>query len=219
MLARAFNVSLLVAKEEHLLPGTWAGGGGVESRGGRGAGKSSRAANCPPSYPPYTLSHTLTVTTLIPLPPWSPPPAGSSLILHTGSPSTLALPLLHPILHLPPRFLSTFPATASKALDYLPLISARVAHLLPRLSRLVRDRDHHLPRFPSSFSLSSLFFFYVFFFRFFSLFLFPPRPRNVRLFVRSFLRRSNHPSRLPSDPMAVRLFLPFLRHTNDSRYI
>lgn len=34
MLARAFNVSLLVAKEEHLLPGTWAGGGGVESRGG-----------------------------------------------------------------------------------------------------------------------------------------------------------------------------------------
>lgn len=31
MLARAFNVSLLVAKEEHLLPGTWARGGGVES--------------------------------------------------------------------------------------------------------------------------------------------------------------------------------------------
>lgn len=59
---------------------------GGEGGGRGGAGKSSRAANCPPSYPPYTLSHTLTVTTLIPLPPWSPPPAGSSLILHTGSP-------------------------------------------------------------------------------------------------------------------------------------
>lgn len=66
------------------------------NRRGRGAGKSSRAANCPPSYPPYTLSHTLTVTTLIPLPPWSPPPAGSSLILHTVSP-----------LFLPPQFLSS----------------------------------------------------------------------------------------------------------------
>lgn len=111
------------------------------NRRGRGAGKSSRAANCPPSYPPYTLSHTLTVTTLIPLPPWSPPPAGSSLILHA----------VHP-LFLPPQLPSSCSlsldvprrAAASKALDYLPLISARVAHLLPRLSRLLRDRNYHL---------------------------------------------------------------------------
>lgn len=32
MLARAFNVSLLVAKEEHLLPGTWAGEGEGRNR-------------------------------------------------------------------------------------------------------------------------------------------------------------------------------------------
>lgn len=116
-----------------------------------------------------------------------------------------------PILHLPPRFLSTFPATASKALDYLPLISARVAHLLPRLSRLVRDRDHHLPRFPSSFSISFLlfplpFFRFLFLFLFFSLLPFPPALATfVYSFVRSFLRRSNHPSRLSSN--GVRLFL------------
>lgn len=130
-----------------------------------------------------------------------------------------------PILRLPPRFLSTLPATASKALDYLPLISARVAHLLPRLSRLVRDRDHHLPRFPSSFSISFLlfplpFFRFLFLFLFFSPLPFPPALATfVYSFVRSFLRRSNHPSRLSSNPMAVRLFLPFLRHANDSRYI
>lgn len=39
-------------------------------------------------------------------------------------------------------------AAASKALDYLPLISARVAHLLPRLPRLPRPKDQ--PPSPAS---------------------------------------------------------------------
>lgn len=82
------------------------------NRRGRGAGKSSRAANCPPSYPPYTLSHTLTVTTLIPLPPWSPPPAGSSHPTHRSPgprppaprpPSSSSLSLGVPRAALPPR--------------------------------------------------------------------------------------------------------------------
>lgn len=45
-------------------------------------------------------------------------------------------------------------AAASKALDYLPLISARVAHLLPRLPRLPRPKDQP-PPLPSPRSLSS----------------------------------------------------------------
>lgn len=53
----------------------------------------------------------------------------------------LPLPLPSPALSLEyPRC-----AAASKALDYLPLISARVAHLLPRLPRLPRPKDQPLP--------------------------------------------------------------------------
>lgn len=58
-----------------------------------------------------------------PLPPPVPPPAPPSPLLYALS------------LDGPRR------ATASKALDYLPLISARVAHLLPRLPRLPRPKD------------------------------------------------------------------------------
>lgn len=124
-----------------------------------------------------------------------------------------------PILHLPPRFLSTFPATASKALDYLPLISARVAHLLPRLSRLVRDRDHHLPRFPSSFSISFLLFplpFFRFLFLFSSLFsLFhPPSQRSfIRSFVRFFVVLTTHPGSLPIRWLFVYFFLSYVTPT------
>lgn len=54
-------------------------------------------------------------------------------------------------------------AAASKALDYLPLISARVAHLLPRLPRLPRPKDHphyllRAPFHPSPFSTVHPFF-------------------------------------------------------------
>lgn len=140
------------------------------NRRGRGAGKSSRAANCPPSYPPYTLSHTLTVTTLIPLPRRSlllqPLLLILSLSLSFSSPSSLrglfSVPLGRTDTHhprasplgetSPPCSLSRDAprrAAASKALDYLPLISARVAHLLPRLSRLLRDRDRRHLQLPS----------------------------------------------------------------------
>lgn len=75
------------------------------------------------------------------------------------APTTPRCPPPSPPLHRPPSspplsaalssrppFLSA--ATASKALDYLPLISARVAHLLPRLPRLPRPKDQPPPLSP-----------------------------------------------------------------------
>lgn len=127
-----------------------------------------------------------------PYPPSSVVSSSSRFFSHPAHRFTLSSSL--PNFHLPARFLSAFPA-ASKALDYLPLISARVAHLLPRLSRLLRDRDHHL--------LASFLFPFFFFLHFSS--LCPP--------VRSFLRHSRlHPPIFPSTSLVVRLFLPFLRH-------
>lgn len=97
------------------------------------------------------------------------------LTLHTPFSPVFPLSLpLHRPLSLPPSllFLSYFCrsppspplvalsldsprcAAASKALDYLPLISARVAHLLPRLPRLPRPKDQP-PPLPSPRSLSS----------------------------------------------------------------
>lgn len=97
------------------------------------------------------------------------------LTLHTPfSPILpLSLPLHRPLPPLFPPYLARSPlpssaalsldsprcAAASKALDYLPLISARVAHLLPRLPRLPRPKDQPPPNFllrtpfrPSAFS-------------------------------------------------------------------
>lgn len=173
------------------------GGGGEESRGGKGAGKSSRAANCPPSYPPYTLSHTLTVTTLIPLPPWSPPPAGSS-----SHPCTQVR--LHPpspiLLHLPPRFLSTFPPRYRLESFRLPTPYKRSC--CPFITTTLATGTRPRPP-PSSFPffLFSFLSFLLFAFSSFSfsssfslLFPFSIRPRSfIRSFVSSFL--SNHPSR------------------------
>lgn len=176
--ARAFSVSALVVKEENIYYPVHrprkrdGGGGGGRNRPGRGAGKSSRAANCPPSYPPYTLSHTLARNhPYPPLPlrcaptrpshptraihPRCPPPSPP---LHRPPPSP---PLSASALSSRPPFLSA--ATASKALDYLPLISARVAHLLPRLPRLPRPKDQPPPLsshalFRPSFSTLHLYF-------------------------------------------------------------
>ncbi|KYM78032.1 hypothetical protein ALC53_11499, partial [Atta colombica] len=54
----------------------------------RSAGKSSRAANCPPSYPPYTLSHTLARNHPYPsLPPLCFPPTRPSHPTHTFFPA------------------------------------------------------------------------------------------------------------------------------------
>jgi len=78
----------LVVKEEHLLHRREGGTRGVRgwNRPGRGAGKSSRAANCPPSYPPYTLSHTLVRNH--PYPPlpslcFPPPRPSHTVLFHT----------------------------------------------------------------------------------------------------------------------------------------
>lgn len=126
-----------------------------------------------------------------------------------------------PILHLPPRFLSTLPATASKALDYLPLISARVAHLLPRLSRLVRDRDHHLPR-PSLLRFLFLFSFFLSLFSVFSFSFFsslfslfhPPSQRSfIRSFVRFFVVLTTHPGSLPIRWLFVYFFFSYVTPT------
>lgn len=148
--------------------GRGGGGGGGEgwNRPERGAGKSSRAANCPPSYPPYTLSHTLARNhPYPPLPPVIrfPPTRLSHPTSHSSPPPTTALAHLFIVLLASPP--ATTPlvrpfslggprrAAASKALDYLPLISARVAHLLPR----PKDRPpplsplSHSPRVVSSF--------------------------------------------------------------------
>lgn len=176
------------------------GGGGEESRGGRGAGKSSRAANCPPSYPPYTLSHTLTVTTLIPLPPWSPPPAGSS-----SHPCTQVR--LHPpspiLLHLPPRFLSTFPPRYRLESFRLPTPYKRSCcpFITTTLATGTRPRPppSSFPFFLFSFLSFLLFLRFLFLLLFLFFFLFPSAP--VRLFVRSFLRffLTTHPVVLSSD--------------------
>lgn len=84
------------------------------------------------------------------------------LTLHTPfSPILpLSLPLHRPLPPLPPPLSPALSldsprcAAASKALDYLPLISARVAHLLPRLPRLPRPKDQP-PPLPSPHFLSS----------------------------------------------------------------
>lgn len=132
----------------------------MESSRERGASKSSRAANCPPSYPPYTLSLTLARNHPYPplLPPRFPPtrPSHPTHATHTpvlpsawptsSSSSFPSFPRRQPS-HVPPSLVGSSldgappPCPrASKALDYLPLISARVAHLLPRLSRDYHDR-------------------------------------------------------------------------------
>lgn len=101
-----------------------------------GAGKGSRAANCPPSYPPYTLPHTNVVTHCS---SFSLQLILSYFFSHSSTLSRLTR-------------LCRLTAPASKALDYLPLISARVAHLLPRLLRLPRTRP---PSFLPYFCLPS----------------------------------------------------------------
>lgn len=164
--ARAFSVSALVVKEENIYypvhrPGRGRPeGGGGRNRPGRGAGKSSRAANCPPSYPPYTLSHTLARNhPYPPLPPLRFPPTRPShptRAIHPRCPPLHRPPSSPPLsaaLASRPPFLSA--ATASKALDYLPLISARVAHLLPRLPRLPRPKDQPPPLSPHALFRSS----------------------------------------------------------------
>lgn len=84
----------------------------LESPRERGAGKSSRAANCPPSYPPYTLSHTLARNH--PYPPLPPPRSPPTRPSHPYTPSTpFALPA-HPLFivlssPLRPPFLSAVP--------------------------------------------------------------------------------------------------------------
>lgn len=88
-------------------------------------------------------------------PPYSPYPRLACLfivlfLLFLVLFSPLPLPPSSPVLSLDsPRCAAT-----SKALDYLPLISARVAHLLPRLPRLPRPKDQP-PPLPSPRSLSS----------------------------------------------------------------
>lgn len=158
-----------------------------------------------------------------PYPPSSVVSSSSRFFSHpthrfTPHPPSLLYLLPRPTLHLPARFLSTSPATASKALDYLPLISARVAHLLPRLSRLVRD--HHLPRSPSSFSLSFFFFFLLLlFFLFFPLFLSSLFSR--RSFVSSSILTIHPDDSLPTRWLDSFISLvPFLPITpRDSRYV
>ncbi|KYM94442.1 hypothetical protein ALC62_14885, partial [Cyphomyrmex costatus] len=83
----------------------------------RGAGKSSRAANCPPSYPPYTLSHTLARNH--PYPPLPPRP-------------------------LPPHFLLSFAGIfhrSSLLSCLLPAPSTRIARVSPSFLRSVLK--HH----------------------------------------------------------------------------
>ena len=113
-----------------------------------GAGKGSRAANCPPSYPPYTLPHTNVVT-------------------HCSSFSHQFI-LSYFFSHCFSLFrltqLCRLTAPASKALDYLPLISARVAHLLPRLLLLPRTKP---PSFLSSLLLLSILYWLPFLLTFF----------------------------------------------------
>lgn len=83
---------------------------------------------------PFSPALPLSLPLHRPLPP--------SLLLSFSPPlSLLPLPSPSPALSLDsPRC-----AAASKALDYLPLISARVAHLLPRLPRLPRPKDQPPP--------------------------------------------------------------------------
>lgn len=138
----------------------------------RGAGKSSRAANCPPSYPPYTLSHTLARNHPYPPlpPPRSPPtrpshptryPLSSSSpavsrgrLAHLSSSSSSRLPTT-----LSPRpsalSLGGSPrrATASKALDYLPPYKRSCCPFItttPATTTTERPTPVTTPRFLSS---------------------------------------------------------------------
>jgi len=100
-----------------------------------------------PFLPLYAFLQPDSLTLRAILPPRRPPP------WPTSSSSSSLLPLrLYP--SHPPFLSHDGPrrAAASKALDYLPLISARVAHLLPRLPRLPRPKDRPPPLSPLSHS-------------------------------------------------------------------
>ncbi|KYN12868.1 hypothetical protein ALC57_14933, partial [Trachymyrmex cornetzi] len=104
----------------------------------RGAGKSSRAANCPPSYPPYTLSHTLARNhPYPPLPPLCFPPTRPSHPTHTVLPP--------PCPAFPARSLSSFTIFHRSSLllaSFLPP-STRIARVFPSFlhSVLKHHRD------------------------------------------------------------------------------
>lgn len=99
-------------------------GGGGRNRPGRGAGKSSRAANCPPSYPPYTLSHTLDRNhPYPPLPPPRFPPTRPSHPTRYSTPPPSRRGPPRPVAHLLPSpsfsylFTSRHPSPSALSLD------------------------------------------------------------------------------------------------------